>query len=184
MLTVALAAIGIALTGSLPANAEGQSMVGQWQLNEEATKAAQPKAKRRNRAAGGRSTFVVQGMPVPLPSGSSVGRPTLLKTPVVVGCSQVSIEDRANEVLLNCGQQGWQKFYKESKHGRRVKWNESSLTESYSSTSRRVKQEFTIDDDGRLHVKVTLMPKRGAKVHYIRIYDRVTASEQNSESVR
>ena len=184
MLTAALATVAIALTGSLPANAEDQSLVGEWQLNEEATKAAQPKAKRRNSAGRGRTTFVVGGMPVPMPSGSAAGRPTLLKMPVVVGCSQVSIEDRAKEVLLNCGQQGWQKFYKGSKHGRRVKWKESSLSESYSSTSRRVKQEFTIDDRGRLHVKVTLVPKSGAKVHYIRIYDRVTASEQNPESVR
>ena len=57
--------------------------------------------------------------------------------------------------------------------GRKTTWNGRKLTESYETTTRKVRQRYALDRDGRMTVTITIAEKGAKRRVYKRIFDRV-----------
>ena len=157
------------------------SLLGEWRINAEETERLKPKL---SRSKTGKSGFggvgvSVAGMPLPGRSGSGRSRGTA-SMPKVLSCSSLALNRVGDDIQLTCPDfDGSRKFKIGTHHGRKVRFSNSSLSEKYSSTSRRVTHAFKLKKRDRMEVEVTVNPKQSAKLRYLLVYDRV--AQTNNE---
>ena len=166
--------------------AEELDLTGEWTFNDELTEELRPEPK-RNRGIGNGLGNVAGGVGrVLIPGGrgsSPDANAVALKHPVILDCVEFTLTKKSNEIEISCANGSHREFFVGKRHGRNTKWKSKLLTESYSSTSRRVRHEFRLDRDDNLVVTVKVQPKGGASQKYIRAFLRKTedGSEETPE---
>lgn len=153
-----------------------QWLLGQWVLNNELTKTAQPEGKetRDGFDSFGRPTITIGGIPLPGTGGGMSGPVSSAPTrdPSILRCSEFSVEAVGNELLVTYVGIGSEKVKAGNDQGRKTKWNRSKLTSSYETTTRKVTQTYQLGKDGRVTVTVSLNPNQGSTVIDKRVFER------------
>ena len=156
---------------------ESKSLLGDWVLNLPETERLRPelpKAKTSKTGFGGNLRVGVPGGPsMPLPSRNPAGlQGKTTNMPRVLSCENLNLSRVGEEIHMLCDDEVKPRKFKIGKHhGRKTKWNDKSLKENYSSTSRWVKHEFVFKKD-RMHVNVMVKPKGGKRLKYLVVFDR------------
>ena len=175
----------LAVLVSTSAWSESRELTGTWTLDEELTKELQPPIKKNQRAGEGLRGFIGGGgILTPLPGGGSspAAGAAGLKTPLVLDCSELTLEKSADKITISCANGTEREFNVGKVHGRTTKWRKSRLTEFYRSTSRSVKHLIKLDRKGNMIATVTLQPKGGVSQKYVRAFNRKQeVSEETSK---
>ncbi len=177
-----LMSLGICLVCllSTPVLTGETGLKGKWELDEELTEKLEPPI-RTNRGFGrGLRNAVI---PVPTGPGSQDPNAASLKQPLVLTCVGLTLSKQDETVEIACENGSQREFKVGNRHGRKTTWRNNRLTESYKSTSRRVKHSFKLDRNDNMIVTVTIKPDGGVSQKYVRAFNRViTESTPGSES--
>jgi hypothetical protein len=153
-------------------------LLGQWQLNNELTQAAQVEKKSGGSGGfGGISSSVSVGgvaMPIPGP-GSGSGSPAAggsPRDPSVLRCTELEISQVDDDLLFVFAGVGEELVKAGDNQGRVTRWNRSKLTSNYQTTSRKVYRTYQLQDDGTLMVTVKIKPKQAATIIQKRVFQR------------
>ena len=178
---VFLATIVLASLNTTVLAKEKPSLIGDWTLNPELTEKRRPKQEKASRARSGFGTNVVVAtggvlMPVPTQTSPTASGPTA-NLPAILGCKQMAISQQASDILVTCPELFEPRIFQIGKvHGRTVRWSNRSLSEKYSSTSRRVTHEFKLERSGLLAIEITVKPKGQKRLKYVLVFDRAPES--------
>ena len=163
---------------------EKKTLLGNWKLNVEETERLRPKlpkARTTQSGFGSNLRVGVAGVPVPTPGGGTGARGQSANMPRVLSCNTLNLSQVSEEIHMLCDDDVKARKFKIGKHhGRTARWKTKTLTEAYTSTSRRVKHEFSIKN-GRMHVEVMVKPQKSSRLRYLVVFDRQSDS-LNSES--
>ena len=150
-------------------------LLGDWQLNNELTAAAQVKKKNSSSGGfGGMSTSVSVGG-IPLPGSSGSGQPGpggTAKDPEVLRCREMQISSEGEDLLFDFLGVGKERVIKGNNQGRVTKWNRSKLTSRYETTSRKVERIYQLQEDGTVMVTVKIKPRKAARIIQKRVFQR------------
>jgi len=91
----------------------------------------------------------------------------------VLRCSELSIEQLADDVLLTYQGVGSESLSKGNVQGTRTSWSRRKLSTRYATTTRKVSRTFEVRPDGRLLVTVKLDPNRAKAAIHKRVFDPV-----------
>lgn len=163
-----------------------QWLLGDWQLNNELTAAAQVKKKNSSSGGfGGMSTSVsVGGIPLPGSSGSAQPGPGgTTKDPEVLRCREMQISSEGEDLLFDFIGVGKERVIRGNNQGRVTKWNRSKLTSRYETTSRKVERIYQLQKDGTLMVTVKIKPRQAARITQKRVFQR-PADPPNSDAAQ
>lgn len=166
------------MTGFAHSATPPQWLLGQWQLNNELTQAAQVKKKSGGSGGfGGVSSSVSVGgvaMPIPGPGGgndspAASGSP---RDPSVLRCTNLEISAVDGDLLFVFAGVGEELVKAGDNQGRVTSWNRSKLTSNYQTTSRKVYRTYELQKDGTLMVTVKIKPKQAASIIQKRVFQR------------
>ena len=161
--------------GSSSAAAPPEWLLGNWQLNNELTAAAQ--VKKKDSSSGGfgsmSTTVSVGGVALPGPGGSSQAGPSgSVKDPEVLRCREMQISSEGEDLLFDFIGVGKERVKRGNNQGRVSKWNRSKLTSRYETTSRKVERIYQLQKDGTLMVTVKIKPRQAARITQKRVFER------------
>ena len=166
--------------------ADKTSLIGDWTLNRELTEERRPKLPKAKSSRSGFGTNVAVGaggvlMPVPTRNtGPNPGGATA-NLPHILACQELSLTKNGSDIVVTCPQMlEPRKFVVGKVHGRTVRWSNRSLSEKYSSTSRRVTHAFKLERSGVMEIKITVKPKGSKRLTYIMVFDRAPADALNT----
>lgn len=177
-----LMSLGICLVCllSTPVLTGETGLKGKWELDEELTEKLEPPIRTNRGFARGLQNAV---LPIPGRQGSQDPNAASLKQPLVLDCVGLTLSKKEETVEIACENGSQRKFQVGNRHGRKTTWRNNRLTESYKSTSRRVKHSFKLDRNDNMIVTVTIKPDGGVSQKYVRAFNRViTESTPGSES--
>ena len=159
----------VAISVTLGSSIWASDLFGAWALADDTE--VSPDEYKESRELGSRwkDAIVVQGVPVPLPTGrSTVGNPDL-KPPIITRCEDFTLTRQGDIVRLDCGAVGTYDYRIGEFRGRNVTLKKNKLVEKYSSTNRGVFTQYRLAKNGSMEVKIVLRMGR-IKSAYKRIF--------------
>ena len=156
-----------------PSFAAAATLTGSWTYNNDLSTESQPKAAKGSVFGGFSGGVVVAGLPIPIPGGSQ-GQATTSspKDPDALYAQTMTIEEYEDRIVVIYGNLGTREFVPGKHLGRKTKWNGKKLSESYETTTRRVRQTYELNRDGRMLVTVKISPNGAKNRTYKRVFDR------------
>jgi len=161
------------LASCLPA-AASEGYAGQWVVNLEETQAvAIPYAKGGSLdGSNWRPNVSIMGIPLP---GSQKMRPMSnlrANEPKVLRCSSMVVTLQLNKIELEYPGIGEETVRNGHYRGRDGKFKKLFFEQKYKTPERKVTKNWSMRDDGRLLVEVTIKPVNDKKRIYRRVFDR------------
>jgi hypothetical protein len=161
------------LASCLPA-AASEGYAGQWVVNLEETQAvAIPYAKGGSLdGANWRPNVSIMGIPLP---GSQKMRPMSnlrANEPKVLRCASMVVTLQLNKIELEYPGIGEETVRNGHYRGRDGKFKKLFFEQKYKTPERKVTKNWSMRDDGRLLVEVTIKPVNDKKRIYRRVFDR------------
>lgn len=155
-------------------------LIGRWVLDQERTAAIQPEQPQENNWLKNQniSTNVSYGR-MRLPKLRNKIGPVDSRAapdPDILRCKEMLIEPDKDALRFTYVDVGSEVRKQGTYRGAKIRWNNTKLTESYKSTTRKVTHKFEIQDDNKLLVTVKINPDKGATRTYLQVFDRIAAS--------
>ncbi len=173
-LCLCLASLAVAVHAKDPQT--NNKLIGTWILDPEKSTAVQPEnVEQRNwfKDNNVQTSVNVGGMPLPklrrrVPPISSHAE----VDPGVLRCKKMTIAAVEQDLEFTYADVGSERRKQGHYRGVDTKWNNKSLSESYKTTTRKVKQKYELTKTGELLVTVIINPHKGAKRTYKQVFRR------------
>lgn len=164
--------LALATKNVLPASPD---LTGQWVYNPVKSDEARPKKKNSSIFGKVKPSISIGGWPIPMPGNdpSKEASNQRVHDPDVLYCKNMSIKKVDGIIRATYGTLSSSEFVPGRHRGRVTRWTGKKLTQSYTTTTRKVTQTYQLQKNGDLLVSVTIKPRHASKRVYNRIFDRM-----------
>jgi len=152
-----------------------QWLLGDWVLDSERTHELQPEQSSGGGGGFRMPSISVGGVFIPSSGGSQPGSGGA-RDPKVLRCASMSVDMQGPDVHFVYPGVGEEVMKPGNDQGRKSRWNQSRLTQTYATTTRKVTKTYTIESDGSLMVLVKINPKGSKSATHVRVFRRPAPS--------